>query len=69
MKGYIGASPKTVVFWSVTGSPPDHPLVNNFTCMNPGDPIPHNHVVDYRGKNYRSRYSPSEDFYSRLQTI
>ena len=46
LKGDIGASPNTVVVWSVTGFPPYHTLVHNFTGMNPGNSIPHNRVVD-----------------------
>ena len=50
LKGDIGASSKIVVDRSVTGFPPDHALVQNFICMNPGDPIPHNRVIECTDK-------------------
>ena len=67
--GDIGASPKTVVVWSVTCPPPEHVLVQNFTCMNPGDSILHNGVVDYTDKNYRSTYRSGGSSSSLFEVI
>ena len=69
LKEDIGASPKTVVVWSVKVSSLDHDLVQNFTCMNPGEPIPHNCVVECTDKNQGSTYSSGEAFYCHRNPI
>ena len=44
-------------------------MLQKFTCMNTGKPIPHNRVVDCTDQNDRSTYSSVEAFYSCHKTI